>query len=117
MDMDTPTQWLMREHGANARAPFKSRVASAGRQLPAARLTTDALMRSTRHRTHIDLERLTGIHERRVSLGEETSLTLAVGAANDCLARSSWDAADLDVVISCSITKYREGLNSGSNQP
>jgi 3-oxoacyl-[acyl-carrier-protein] synthase-3 len=110
MDSDPPTRWLVTEDGAGARAPYKARVSSAGRQLPTAHLTTDDLMRTTRHRTRIDLERLTGIHERRVSLGEETSLTLAVGAANDCLARSSWTAADLDVVISCSITKYREGL-------
>lgn len=67
-------------------------------------------MRSTRHRTGIDLERLTGIHERRVSRGEHDSLTLATSAAVDCLESSGISATELDVVINCSITKYRGGL-------
>jgi 3-oxoacyl-[acyl-carrier-protein] synthase-3 len=78
--------------------------------LPASRLTTSELMASTRHRTNIDLERLTGIHERRVSDGKESSLSLAVGAARDCLGRSCHRADDLDVVISCSITKSRHSV-------
>ena len=90
--------------------PYRSRIESLGRHLPASHLTTSELMESTRHRTRIDLERLTGIHERRVSIGDEDSLTLAVSAARDCLARSNSSAADLDVLISCSITKYRDGL-------
>jgi 3-oxoacyl-[acyl-carrier-protein] synthase-3 len=67
-------------------------------------------MATTRHHTHVDLERLTGIRERRVSAGEEDSYTLAVAAARDCLTRSGRPASTLDVVISCSITKYRDGL-------
>ncbi len=67
-------------------------------------------MASTRHRTNIDLERLTGIHERRVSNGGDDSFTLAVGAARDCLAHSKHGADDLDAVISCSITKFRDGV-------
>ena len=110
MDTDTSTQWLMIERAGDGTAPYTARIASAGRRLPESRLTTDELMASTRHRTRIDLERLTGIRERRVSRGEETSLSLAVGAARDCLDRSDVAAADLDVVVNCSITKYREGL-------
>ena len=43
---------------------------------------------------HVDLERLTGIRERRVSDGKEDSLSLAVAAARDCLDRSrnAWSA-------------------------
>ncbi len=41
--------------------PFRARLAGAGRHLPTTHLTTDELMATTRHRTHIDLERLTGI--------------------------------------------------------
>jgi 3-oxoacyl-[acyl-carrier-protein] synthase-3 len=90
--------------------PHVARLAAVARRLPAGRLTTADLMASTRHRTRIDLERLTGIHERRVSVGDEDSFTLAIGAARDCLARSSYCAEELDVVVSCSITKYRDGL-------
>jgi 3-oxoacyl-[acyl-carrier-protein] synthase-3 len=79
--------------------------------VPAAVLTTAEVMSSTRHHTNIDLERLTGIHERRVSDGTETSLSLAVDAARDCLGRSRHDAGDIEVVISCSITKSRDGAD------
>jgi 3-oxoacyl-[acyl-carrier-protein] synthase-3 len=92
------------------RAPRVARLESVGRCLPATRLTTAELMASTRHRTRIDLERLTGIHERRVSDGRHDSLTLAVDAAADCLSRSRHRPEDLEAVVSCSITKYRDGL-------
>jgi 3-oxoacyl-[acyl-carrier-protein] synthase-3 len=92
------------------RTPHVARIASVGRHLPEHRLTTSELMASTRHRTRIDLERLTGITERRVSVGDEDSFSLAVAAADDCLRRSSLAPDDLDAVVSCSITKYRGGL-------
>ena len=104
--------WLLMEaSGSEGGAPFKTRLAAAGRHLPSTHLTTDSLMSATRHRTHIDLERLTGIRERRVSMGEEDSLSLAVSAARNCLDKAQQDAASLDVVISCSITKFHNGLN------
>lgn len=103
--------WMMTESGpGDDRAPHVTRIASVGRRLPEHVLTTEALMASTRHRTGIDLERLTGIRERRVSVGDDESLSLAVAAAKDCLERVDADPADLDVVLSCSITKYRDGL-------
>lgn len=104
-------RWLVMESdGQGASAPYVARVAGAGRHLPETRLTTDELMATTRHHTHIDLERLTGIHERRVSLGEEDSYTLASTAARNCLNNAGQDPADIDVVVSCSITKFRGGL-------
>ena len=57
------------------------RIESVGVRLPARRLTTKDLMSQTRHRTRIQLERLTGIHERHVVGPGENSLTLAAGAA------------------------------------
>jgi 3-oxoacyl-[acyl-carrier-protein] synthase-3 len=104
------THWLVMETTANGGRPaFVSRLAGAGRHLPASHLSTAELMASTRHHTHIDLERLTGIHERRVSVGDEDSYSLATSAALDCLARAQQDPASIDVVISCSITKFRGG--------
>ncbi len=104
-----PKNWLVME-GDGPAAPFRARLAGAGRHLPATHLTTDELMATTRHHTHIDLERLTGIHERRVSIGDEDSYSLATAAARDCLTKARQDAAPLDVVINCSITKFRGGL-------
>jgi len=102
--------WLVMEPSSGEAAPYRTRVAGAGRHLPATRLTTDALMSRTRHRTGIDLERLTGIRERRVSVGDEDSYSLATAAALDCLDKARRDASSLDVVINCSITRFRDGL-------
>lgn len=99
------------EHAPNGdAAPYVARIAGVGRRLPTTSLSTEALMGSTRHRTRIDLERLTGIHERHVSVGDEDSLSLATAAARDCLDRSGRRAEEIDLVVSCSITKYRDGL-------
>ncbi|HYB82565.1 MAG TPA: 3-oxoacyl-ACP synthase, partial [Mycobacterium sp.] len=66
--------WLVMENaGDGVAAPFVARLAGAGRHLPETHLTTDELMATTRHHTRIDLERLTGIRERRVSVGDEDS--------------------------------------------
>src|SRR5262245_43913471 len=104
------THWLLTESSRQGVAPFRARLAGAGRHLPVTHLTTDELMATTRHSTQIDLERLTGIHERRVSTGDEDSESLAVSAALNCLDTAQRDPASLDVVISCSITKFRGGL-------
>lgn len=96
--------WMLSEP---APAPaFAARIEAVGAVLPEHRLTTRELMASTRHRTRIDLERLTGIRERRVCSAGEDSLTLAIDAARDCLARSRYTGADLDMVISASITRH-----------
>jgi 3-oxoacyl-[acyl-carrier-protein] synthase-3 len=110
--------WLMMEQSPNGeRAPHVARIESIGRRLPTTTLVTDDLMASTRHRTRIDLERLTGIHERRVSAGAEDSFSLAAGAAADCLRRSRHDPSDLEALVSCSITKYRDGLTQWLEPP
>lgn len=103
--------WLVMEPSdKDASAPFRTRLAGAGRHLPSTHLTTDALMSTTRHHTHIDLERLTGIRERRISVGDEDSFTLATTAALDALEKAQREAASVEVVINCSITKFRGGL-------
>lgn len=94
-----------------------ARFESIGVKLPDTRLSTRELMTSTRHHTRIDLERLTGIHERRVAAEGEDSLALAVGAARDCLRRSRHGPADLDMVISTSISKYRGGFSQRLEPP
>jgi 3-oxoacyl-[acyl-carrier-protein] synthase-3 len=98
-------------------APYVARFESIGRSLPERRVTTNELMASTRHRTRIDLERLTGIREHRMCGPGESSLSLAVGAARDCLQRSRYAAADLDMVINTSITRYVDGTTHRFEPP
>ncbi|WP_308365608.1 MULTISPECIES: 3-oxoacyl-[acyl-carrier-protein] synthase III C-terminal domain-containing protein [unclassified Streptomyces] len=61
----------------------------------------------------MDVERITGVVERRVcdpdpAAGED-SFAMALSAARDCLAASRYEAADLDIVISASITRFKDG--------
>ena len=108
------TPWMLAETGP---APFRARFESVGIQLPERRVSTKELMASTRHHTRIDLERLTGIREHRMCGPDETSLSLAVGAARDCLARSRYQGSDLDMVIDASITRYVDGTTHRYEPP
>src|SRR5512146_235230 len=89
-------------------SPWGCRIDSVGVKLPAGRLTTRDLMSKTSHNTRIQLERLTGIHERRVVGPGENSFTLATGAARDCLSHSRHQPADIEMLISTSITRSKD---------
>src|SRR5215471_21798439 len=107
---ETPTKqlnhWLTLQ-SAGSGGPWGCRIESVGVKLPAQLLTTRDLMSKTSHHTHIQLERLTGIHERHVVGPGENSFTLAVGAARDCLAHSQHQAQDIQMLINTSITRSR----------
>jgi len=107
------TPWMLMEGQPSRGAVHATRFESIGLKVPERRRTTRELLSMTRHHTDIDLERLTGIHEARVCSSGEDSLTLAVGAARDCLARSRYAAGDLDMVLSTSITRYAGGSCPG----
>jgi 3-oxoacyl-[acyl-carrier-protein] synthase-3 len=93
------------------------RIESVGVKLPARMLTTKELMSRTKHHTRIQLERLTGIHERHVVGPGENSFTLAVGAARDCLAHSEHQASDIEMLISTSITRSKNGCSQSFEPP
>ena len=109
--------WMLVEPSPAAGTSFPARFESVGLDLPERRLTTRELMATTRHHTKIDLERLTGIREHRVCGPGEDASTLAIGAARDCLARSHYTAADLDMVISASITRSVGGAEHRFEPP
>ena len=102
--------WLTLE-SATSGGPWGCRIDSVGVKLPAQRLTTEDLMSKTAHNTHIQLERLTGIHERHVVGPGENSFTLAAGAARDCLSHSQHQASDIEMLISTSITRSTGRFN------
>ncbi len=83
----------------------KIRIESLGAYLPGKVLTMEELLSSCRRRPPWDLERITGIRERRVAVGEY-AIDLAVQAADRALALSRHGAADLDAVICASISKH-----------
>ena len=110
-----PDRWLALESPRSG-GRWGCRIESVGVKLPAARLTTKDLMSQTSHRTRIQLERLTGIHERHVVGPGENSFTLATGAARDCLGHSQHQASDIEMLISTSITRSK-GRSSQSFEP
>jgi 3-oxoacyl-[acyl-carrier-protein] synthase-3 len=95
---------------ADGRPAIPTRLESIGSKIPERILTTEELMKSTRHHPHIELERLTGVHQRHVCSEGEDSFTLAVGAARDCLAHSRHSPEDIEMLINCSISRYKDGL-------
>jgi len=83
----------------------KIRIESLGIRLPEKRMSTEELMRTCRRRPRLDLERITGIRERRVAEGEFAA-DLAIGAARRAMELSRHRAEDLDVVVCTSISKH-----------
>jgi len=112
--------WMALEGGADSSpsgGSYTSRFAGIGASVPERRLSSDELMASTKHRTHIELERLTGIRERHIVGEGEDSYTLALGAARDAIAHANCAPEDLDVLIGSSITHYMGGLRMQLEPP
>ncbi len=95
----------MSERTAVPGAEQKVRIESLGVYLPDQVLTMEDLLASCRRRPPWDLERITGIHERRVAAGEY-AVDLAVQAAQRALELSRYQTADLDVLLCASISKH-----------
>ena len=113
-------QWMALEGGVDSAAgegSYTSRFAGIGASIPEHRVSSDELMASTKHRTRIELERLTGIHERRIVAEGEDSYTLALGAAQDALAHADCAPEDLDMLIVSSISRYVGGLRMQLEPP
>ena len=85
--------------------PDEIKIESLGVYLPEKSLTTEELLATCRSRPRLDLEKITGIHERRVAVGEYAA-DLAVKAAQRALAMSRYKAEDLDVIVCTSISKH-----------
>jgi 3-oxoacyl-[acyl-carrier-protein] synthase-3 len=94
---------------------IRSRFEALGAYLPAELVSTADLVAKTTFPLPFDLEAITGIRNRRVHDKRpesfEDSFVLAQLAAQDALRRSRYEAGQLDIVISASITRYRNGYN------
>ncbi len=90
---------------------WKCRFESIGVKIPGKRLSTDELVKKLKIPVLRKLALLTGISGRRVCSPGEDSFSLASDAAKDCLSYSKYNACDLDMIISCSITRYKDGLS------
>ncbi len=90
-----------------------SRIEALGIRLPATVQTTPQLAALVPGLGEVDIEKITGIAERRVYDPEpavrEDSFGMALSAARDALESSRYEAADLDIVVSASITRFKDG--------
>jgi len=109
--------WMALEGGSGGSGSYASRFVGIGASIPAQRLGSSELMASTKYPTGIDLERLTGVHERRIAGEGEDSYTLALDAARDALTHADCAAEDLEVLIVSSITHYVGGLRQQLDPP
>ncbi|MGH3555223.1 MAG: 3-oxoacyl-[acyl-carrier-protein] synthase III C-terminal domain-containing protein, partial [Mycobacterium sp.] len=80
-------------------------IESLGVYLPARAVSTETVLAECANEIRIPLERLTGIKSRRVAGDDEFSIDLARKAVADCLARSSYRPEEIDLVISCNISR------------
>ncbi|MFF7716887.1 3-oxoacyl-[acyl-carrier-protein] synthase III C-terminal domain-containing protein [Streptomyces sp. NPDC007988] len=76
-------------------------------------MSTPELLSRMEKAPEFDLFKITGMAERRVAddTGDspEDCLTMAVSAARECLGRSRYSADEIDIVISCSISRTTDG--------
>lgn len=87
----------------------RTRIEAVGSYLPATEVSTAELLAQLAVDSPIDLERVSGVRYRRRCAPGEDSFSMATAAARGALDNSRYDAADLDVIISCSITRIRDG--------
>ncbi|MFE9258340.1 3-oxoacyl-ACP synthase III family protein [Streptomyces sp. NPDC006879] len=90
-----------------------SRLEAIGTHIPETVLTTEELTGCSEELRDVDVRRITGVAERRVcnpdpEVGED-SFGMALRAARACLGASRYGPDDLDVVISASITRFKDG--------
>jgi 3-oxoacyl-[acyl-carrier-protein] synthase III len=84
-----------------------ARLSSLGAALPQREFTTDEVLSRMSSGGQFEVERITGIKTRRmVDRDHEDTLTLGADAARDCLSRSSYDASDIEIIISAGTTVH-----------
>lgn len=88
---------------------MKTRIESLGLYLPEREVSTSELIARMKNQPAFDLEKITGIRKRRVRSEVESTYTMAIDAARDCLSHSSYQPEDIDIVISASITRNKDG--------
>ena len=80
-------------------------IESLGVYLPPKRVTSKEILRSCRNTVLFPLERLTGIRIRHMAGDTEFSIDLGRQAIGKCLAKSQYNAEDIDLLICCNISR------------
>ncbi|MEM8864992.1 MAG: 3-oxoacyl-[acyl-carrier-protein] synthase III C-terminal domain-containing protein, partial [Planctomycetota bacterium] len=94
----------------------KSIIDGLGVRLPERRVTTAEILDGCENSIRLPLERLTGIHERRLAGDGLFSIDLAEDAIKACLAKSPVDAADYDLLVCTNISR-RDAADQFTYEP
>jgi amino acid adenylation domain-containing protein len=81
-------------------------IESLGVYLPPKVLTTEEVLKGCKSALDFPLEKFTGIKSRRVVGDEEFSIDLARKAVAECLSRSKYAPADVDLLVCANISRY-----------
>lgn len=84
----------------------RSRFESVGMYAPDLVVSTQELIAQMENKPPFDVESLTGIKNRRHRRDDENTFTISLKAMEECLKNSRYDAKDLDIIITCSISKF-----------
>lgn len=90
---------------------WNCQIESIGVKTPGRIITTSELLGNFKIPCIKKFGLLTGINERKICLPGEDSFSLASEAARNCLSHSKYRSDELDMIINCSITKYKDGLS------
>lgn len=81
-------------------------IESLGVYLPPQSVTTGEILADCKHKIQFPLEKISGIKSRRMAGQSEFSIDLSRNAIAECLAKSKYDPADIDLLICCNISRY-----------
>lgn len=84
----------------------RSRFESVGMYAPDWVVSTDELIGQMETKPPFDVEGLTGIKNRRHRRPDEDTFSISLRAMEECLQNSKYEAKDLDIIITCSISKF-----------
>lgn len=81
-------------------------IESIGTYLPPKSYSTTEVLQGCKNKIKFPLESITGIKTRRMAGENEFSIDLAKNAIADCLAKSKYNPADIDLLICCNISRW-----------
>lgn len=80
-------------------------IESLGIYLPPETVSTEQVLQDCVNPIRFPLEKITGIRTRRMAGKQEFAIDLSRKAIEDCLAKSRYGPADIDILISCNISR------------
>ena len=91
-------------------------IESIGIYHPEKQVDTKEVLEGCTHKIRFPMEKVSGIKSRPMAGNREFSIDLARKAVENCLANSSYKAADIDLILCCNISRY-DAVRQASYEP